>query len=46
MKKTLVTLIVLAALGFSACKKDLITKPTAKVTPEKLADKKDCGTWD
>ena len=46
MKRKLITLILLLVLGFSACKKDELATPSTKIATEKVADKKDCGTWD
>ena len=45
MKKKVLTLIVIAVLGFSSCKKDELVTP-AKPSPEKIADKSVVGTWD
>ncbi len=45
MKKKVLTLMVIAVLGFSSCKKDELVTP-AKPSPEKIADKSVVGTWD
>ena len=45
MKKVL-TLMVIAALGFSSCKKDELATPSVKLSTQKVADKSDAGTWD
>jgi len=45
MKKKVLTLMVIAVLGFSSCKKDELVTPS-KLSTEKVADKNDVGTWD
>ncbi len=46
MKKKVLTLVVIVAVCFTSCKKDEMAKPSNKFSNEKVADKKDIGTWD
>ncbi len=46
MKKKILTLIVIAALGFTSCEKEELATPSPDFQAEKLADKSDAGGWD
>ena len=46
MKKKVLTLMVIAAVCFSSCEKEEMAKPSNNFSTEKVADKKDVGSWD
>ena len=46
MKKKVLTLMVIAALGFSSCQKDELATPSIKLSTQKVADKSNAGGWD
>ena len=46
MKRKLLTLMVIAVLGFSSCKKDELATPSVDLSAKKVADKSDVGQWD
>lgn len=46
MKKKILALMVIAALGFNSCKKEELASPSSKILAPKVADKKDLGNYD
>lgn len=46
MKKKVLTLMVIAALGFSSCKKDDLAIPSIDLSTKNVADKSVVGQWD